>query len=64
MNNKLIEALLVERAAYVARNLIERIEAVDAALRDAGYVAAETATIEPTAERAIKPRARKKRSKE
>jgi len=35
--NKQIEALLVERAGYVARKLPKRIESVDAALRELGF---------------------------
>lgn len=35
--NKHIEALLTERAGYVARNLTKRVEAVDAALREIGF---------------------------
>jgi hypothetical protein len=61
-NDKLIAALLQERAGYVARNLTERIEAIDEALRHAGYEVVETATTEPKTERAIKPRGRKKRN--
>jgi hypothetical protein len=60
-NEKLIAALLQERAGYVARNLIERIEAIDEALRIAGHEVIETATPQPKTERAVKPRARKKR---
>ena len=35
--HKQIEALLVERAGYVARNLKDRIAAVDVSLRELGY---------------------------
>jgi hypothetical protein len=60
MKNKIIDALLAERKGYENRGLIERVEAVDAALADLGYFV-ETATIEPKVERAIKPSSRKKR---
>ena len=60
-NSKLIQALLAERDGYVRRNLTERIEAVDATLRDLGYEAVETATVEPEAERAVNPKQRKRR---
>ena len=35
--NKHTEALLAERAGYVARKLPKRVEAVDAALREIGF---------------------------
>ena len=60
-NKNLIAALLQEREGYVRRNLFERIEAVDASLRDLGYVAKETATLDPGAERATPPKARKRK---
>lgn len=64
MNNKLIDALLIEREGYVRRNLVERIKQVDVALRDAGYTKTsapvETATAEPVVERAAKPVTRKR----
>ena len=61
MNSNLIAALLQERAGYVRRNLKERIEAVDQRLASLGYVAKETTAVEPEAERAIKPKARKRK---
>ena len=55
--SKQIEALLEERRGYVMRNLPDRIKAVDAALRELGYenkyMTKETATAEPTEERAV-----------
>lgn len=60
-NNNLIAALLQEREGYVRRNLFERIEAVDATLRDLGYVAKETAALDPGTERATPPKARKRK---
>ena len=61
MNPKLIEALLQEREGYVKRNLQERIEAVDERLSSLGYVAKETATLDPGTERATPPKARKRK---
>lgn len=60
-NNKLIQALLVERDGYVRRGLAERIEAVDASLHELGYNAVETADVDPGTERAINPKQRKRR---
>jgi hypothetical protein len=64
--NKYIEVLLVERAGYVARNLPHRVEQVDAALREVGYdhkyLTVETATSEPVAERATRPKVNKRKA--
>lgn len=60
-NKNLIEALLVERDGYARRNLTERVEAIDATLRDLGYVAKETAALDPGTERATPPKARKRK---
>ena len=35
--NKQIDALLQERAGYIARNLPKRVEAIDVALRELGF---------------------------
>lgn len=51
--NKNIEALLVERAGYVRRNLPKRIESVDAALRELGFEH-KYLTPEPVIETAVK----------
>jgi hypothetical protein len=55
--NKEIESLLAERNGYVMRKLPARIKAVDDALSALGYKAKETvketATAEPTEERAV-----------
>lgn len=61
MNKNLIEALLQEREGYVKRNLQERIEAVDERLEQLGYAVKETATLDPGAERATPPKARKRK---
>lgn len=61
MNNKLIEALLVERDGYVRRGLTERVEAIDETLKLAGYVAKETTALAPGTERATPPKARKRK---
>lgn len=60
-NKNLIAALLIERDGYLKRNLFERIEAIDATLAELGYVAKETATLDPGTERATPPKARKRK---
>jgi hypothetical protein len=60
MKNKIIAALLEERRGYENRGLIERIEAVDAALAELGHVV-ETSSIEPMVEKAMKVKPRKKK---
>ena len=64
--NKQIEALLQERAGYVARKLPKRIESVDAALRELGFdhkymTEVETASVEPEVERSVLKRGKKKK---
>jgi len=67
MSNPYIDALLVERAGYVARGLTNRVKAVDEALRDAGYEKKETkadkevASVEQDVERAVAPVAKRRR---
>ena len=60
-----IEALLVEREGYVRRGLKDRAKQVDDALSALGYKQnapkQETATVEPEAERAVVPRASKRK---
>lgn len=61
--DKYIEALLAERNGYEVRGLKERVKAVDAALRDLGYVPSgkiEAAAVEPVVEKAELPRAKKR----
>ena len=61
--DKYIEALLAERNGYEVRGLKERVKAVDAALRDLGYVPSgkiEAAAVEPGLEKADLPRAKKR----
>lgn len=60
-NTNLIAALLQERDGYIKRGLKERIEAVDERLASLGYVAKETATLDPGTERATPPKARKRK---
>ena len=68
--NKYIDALLVERAGYIARKLPKRVESVDAALRELGFdhkymsqeTPTETATIEPDVERSVLKRGKKKKA--
>ena len=57
-----IQALLVERAGYVQRNLPSRVKAVDEALEALGYKGErrETASLEPT-ENASVAHAKRKR---
>lgn len=65
MARTLIDALLVERTGYANRGLIERVAQIDAALRELGYShehTTEAATVTPPAERAVAPRARKRRA--
>ena len=61
--NKQIEALLIEREGYLRRGRKDRADAVTASLRELGFVEdpKETSTVEPEAERAIAPKARKKK---
>lgn len=60
-----IEALLVEREGYVRRGLKDRVKQVDDVLSALGYKQnapkQETATVEPEAERAVVPRATKRK---
>lgn len=65
MNSQLIEALLTERAGYVARGLTDRVKQVDAALVAAGYKTSkiETAAVEPEVETAAKPAIKKRTTK-
>jgi hypothetical protein len=55
-----IAALLVERRGYEARGLRDRVAAVDAALAALGHEI-EATSLSPETERAIAPRARKRR---
>lgn len=64
--NKEIEALLVERAGYVQRGLKDRVAAVDSVLNALGYKSkapeVETASVEPTAERAVRKAVSKRKA--
>lgn len=64
--NKQIEALLVEREGYVRRGLKDRVSAVDSSLNALGYktkaLEVETASVEPTAERAVRKVAPKRKA--
>lgn len=55
----LIGALLTEREGYVRRGKLDRVAQVDALLAQLGY-AVETASVEPTVEKAAMKRGRKK----
>ena len=65
MSNKDLEiqALLIERAGYVARNLPKRIASVDDALVALGHKTSkvETASYEPAVEKATKPEPTKRK---
>lgn len=60
-----IEALLIEREGYVRRGLKDRVKQVDDVLSALGYKQSapkqENATVEPEAERAVVPRASKRK---
>jgi hypothetical protein len=68
--SKQIDALLVERAGYLKRNLAERVEAVDEALRSLGFdhkymseqPKIETASVEPKVEKSVLKRGKKKKA--
>ena len=66
--DKQIEALLIERAGYVARKKPDRVKAVDQALSALGYeiksapAEVETASIQPDAERAVRKAAPKRKA--
>lgn len=60
--NKEIEALLAEKEGYVRRGLKDRVKQVDDVLASLGYVVKEVATTEPEAERAVTPRATKRKA--
>jgi hypothetical protein len=67
--SKLIAALLIEREGYARRALKDRVKQVDESLAELGYVhkyaekysEKELASIEPEAERAVTPRATKRK---
>ena len=62
-HSKQIDALLTERVGYERRGLTDRVRQIDSALRELGFehkYLTETASVTPDAERAIKPKARKR----
>lgn len=64
MARSLVDALLAERAGYANRGLVDRVAQIDAALRELGFESTptvEAAAVAPSAERAVTPRARKRR---
>jgi hypothetical protein len=69
MNTAMIDALLVERAGYVQRNMADRVKQVDAQLAALGHTTVrkasvvETATAEPIVETASKPAPKKRAAK-
>lgn len=62
MSNE-INALLIEREGYIRRGLKDRVKQVDDALAALGYKHAsrEAASVEPESERAVVPRANKRK---
>lgn len=56
---KYIEQLLWEREGYVRRKLADRVKQVEKHLEELGHKI-ETATAEPSQERAMKPTAKKR----
>jgi len=65
--NKQIDALLTERAGYERRGLKDRVEAVDAALRELGFdnkymPEVEVASVEPEVEKSVLKRGKKKKA--
>lgn len=67
MTSPYIEALLTERAGYIARGKKDRVKAVDEALREIGYDSKyiveekEVASVEVKTEKAVSPTAKRKR---
>lgn len=65
-NANLIRALLTERQGYLQRGLSLKVAAVDAQLEFLGHrveaPANEVAAVEPSAERAVSPRGRKRKA--
>jgi len=66
MTTPYIQALLTERAGYVARNLPKRVASVDAALSEAGFEhkylkPLEVASVENEVETTSAPSVRRKR---
>ena len=65
--NKQIDALLTERAGYERRGLKDRVEAVNAALRELGFdnkyqPEVEVASVEPEVEKSVLKRGKKKKA--
>jgi hypothetical protein len=56
----LIEALIIERDGYLQRGLKDRAKQVDEQLAALGHKKIETASAEPSVERAAKPTAKKR----
>ena len=63
--SKEIDALLIERDGYARRGMKDRVKQIDEVLSALGYKQnapkQETATVEPEAERAVVPRASKRK---
>lgn len=65
MNDKMIDALLTERAGYERRGMKDRVAQVDKQLKEFGYASktapVEVAAVEPAAETAAAPKVRRKK---
>jgi hypothetical protein len=57
-----IESLLAEKDGYLRRGLKDRAKQVDDVLASLGVAVKEVATTEPEAERAVTPRATKRKA--
>jgi hypothetical protein len=57
----MIDSLLRERASYVRRGLVQRVAAVDEVLASLGV--REVAAVEPPAEHATAPKAKKRKGR-
>ena len=65
--NKIIDALLAERAGYERRGLKLRVKEVDTVLRELGFdhkymTEVEVASVEPVVETAVLKRGKKKKA--
>lgn len=57
-----IESLLAEKDGYLHRGLLDRAKQVDDVLASLGVAIKEVATTKPEAERAVTPRATKRKA--
>jgi predicted nuclease with RNAse H fold len=57
-----VESLLAEKDGYLRRGLTDRAKQVDEVLESLGVAVREVTTTEPKAERAVTPRATKRKA--